>query len=89
MPRGYVPEKTVEFVSGNPPHEIRQTYRNLKEARFQVVNHTIGTKTNFAILLGTDPGLRGAPLQINYQPNWWFQITLNLKPESAEAARGQ
>jgi hypothetical protein len=36
-------------------------------------------KTDFSVLLGTTGELRGVPVQINYQPNWWFQIVLNLK----------
>jgi len=75
-----VPEKSIEYGVGAPKQSIHLTYRNLKEARFQVDNHSTGARTNFSVLLGTDQKLRGAPIQINYQPNWWFQVTLNVKP---------
>jgi len=32
------------------------------------------------ILAGTEGPLRGVPVQIRYQPNWWFQAVLNLAP---------
>jgi len=85
-----VPEKTVQFTFGSPNKQtVHETYHNLQEARFQIVNHTSGEKSNFTVLLGTGDGLRGTPLQINYQPNWWFQITLNLKPQATAKASGR
>jgi hypothetical protein len=61
---------------------IDQTYRDLKLAHFELVGQeTAGTST-FDILLGTAGNLRGAPIQITYQPNWWFQVILNLAPGS-------
>jgi hypothetical protein len=38
---------------------------------------------HFTLLLGTRVALRGAPVQIRYQPNWWFQVVLNLPPKTA------
>jgi hypothetical protein len=84
-----VSEKTVHFTLSDTKQKFDRRYHDLQEARFQVVNHTTGNKSGFAILLGTSGGLRGAPVQINYQPNWWFQITLNLKPGAAEPAYGR
>ena len=84
-----VSEKTVRFTLSDTKQKIEQTYHNLQGARFQIVNHTTGEKTDFDILLGTSGNLRGAPVQINYQPNWWFQIMLNLKPGGAASAHGQ
>jgi len=84
-----VPEKTIHFTFSDTKQKFDRTYHGLQEARFQVVNHTTGNKSGFAILLGTSGGLRGAPVQINYQPNWWFQITLNLKPGAVEPAGGR
>jgi hypothetical protein len=63
---------------------LNQTYHHLKEARFEVVNEEVGTKSTFDIVLGTEGNLRGAPIQINYQPNWWFQIVLNLMPNTPQ-----
>ena len=81
-----VPEKKVHFTLSETKQRIDRTYHDLEEARFHTLNHTTGTKTAFALLLGTSGNLRGAPVQINYQPNWWFQITLNLKPAADETA---
>jgi hypothetical protein len=36
----------------------------------------------FTIVLGTQGALRGVPVQIRYQPNFWFQVVLNLLPKS-------
>ncbi len=63
---------------------LDQTYRHLREAHFEVVNDDTGTKSSFDILLGTEGNLRGAPIQITYIPNWWFQIILNLAPASPQ-----
>jgi len=79
-----IPEKAVHYTLRDTKRTVDQTYSNLVEAQYQI-NGPAGKKTDFAILLGTDGALRGAPVQINYQPNWWFQITLNLKPESHSA----
>jgi len=27
--------------------------------------------------------MKGVPVQIRYQPNWWFQVVLNLQPDAA------
>jgi hypothetical protein len=84
-----VPEKTVHFTLSDSKRKIEHTYHNLQGARFLVVNQTTGGKTDFEILLGTTGDLRGAPVQINYQPNWWFQIVLNLQPSTAASAGGR
>jgi hypothetical protein len=81
-----VPEKTVHFTLSDTKQKFDRTYHDLQEAQFQVVNHNTGNRSGFTILLGTSSGLRGAPVQINYQPNWWFQVTLNLKPGAVEPA---
>jgi hypothetical protein len=36
----------------------------------------------FTILLGTQDPVRGVPVQIRCQPNWWFQVVLNLLPKT-------
>jgi hypothetical protein len=81
-----VPEKTVRFTLNGTQEKVIREYRDLEEARFHTLNHSSGEKTYFAVLLGTKGGLRGAPVQINYQPNWWFRITLNLKSSADETA---
>jgi len=60
--------------------KIDQRYHDLEESQFEIRNLESGAKTNFSVLLGTTGELRGVPVQINYQPKWWFQIVLNLRP---------
>ena len=75
-----VPTKDVEITLHDRGQKTRRSYRDLEESQFQIRNGESGAKTNFSVLLGTTGELRGVPVQINYQPNWWFQIVLNLKP---------
>ncbi len=77
-----VPAKTVHFTLASAKQTVERQYRDLEEARFHVLNQATGKKTYFTVLLGTTGELRGAPVQIDYQPNWWFRITLNLKPQA-------
>jgi hypothetical protein len=49
-----------------------------------VASEDSGAKSVFDILLGTEGNLRGAPIQITYQPNWWFVVILNLAPDSPQ-----
>jgi hypothetical protein len=57
---------------------IEKTYEDLIEADFMSSQASTGKKTYFTILIGTKGELRGVPVQIRYQPNWWFQVVLNL-----------
>ena len=82
-----VVEKMVHYTLRETNQSFDHKYQNLVEARYQITNPA-GKKTDFTILLGADGTLRGAPVQINYQPNWWFQITLNLKPGAHQAVAG-
>jgi hypothetical protein len=75
-----VEEKAVHVTLRGKGGALDRTYRHLKEAHFVVVGEETGGKSLFDILLGTEGDLRGAPLQITYQPNWWFQVILNLAP---------
>ena len=70
--------KDVHITLKKKGQKINQSYRDLKESQFQIYNHGSGAKTDFSVLLGTTGELRGVPIQINYQPNWWFEIVLNL-----------
>jgi hypothetical protein len=74
--------KDVHITLKGKGQNIDQSYRDLKESQFQIYNQESGTKTDFSVLLGTNGELRGVPVQINYQPNWWFQIVLNLKTQA-------
>jgi hypothetical protein len=62
---------------------LDSTYRKLQEAHFEVVGKETESKSSFDILIGTEGKLRGAPVQITYEPNWWFQVILNLLPDSS------
>jgi hypothetical protein len=73
--------KDVYITLKEKGQKIEQSYRDLKESQFQIRNQESGAKTDFSVLLGTTGELRGVPVQINYQPNWWFQIVLNLKTQ--------
>jgi hypothetical protein len=76
-----VTTKDVHITLKEKGQRIEQSYRDLKESHFQIRNQESGAKTDFSVLLGTTGELRGVPVQINYQPNWWFQIVLNLKTQ--------
>lgn len=65
--------------------KFEHTYRNLLDLEFEITNHQTGKKTDFSLLMGTEGELRGAPVIITYQPNWWFQVILYLKPPAAGA----
>jgi len=83
-----VTSKDVHITLKEKGQKLTQSYRDLKELQFQVYNQQSGAKTDFSVVLGTTGELRGVPVQINYQPNWWFQIVLNLKPQPAARRAG-
>ena len=56
------------------------TYPDLLELDFVSTRKLTGKKVYFTIFAGTEGALRGVPVQIRYQPNWWFQAVLNLAP---------
>jgi hypothetical protein len=60
---------------------LEKTYEELLETDFVSSEPATGNKSSFSILLGTQGPLRGVPVQIRYQPNWWFQVVLNLRQE--------
>lgn len=79
-----VTEKKVHVTLRGDGGALNQDYNHLQEAHFEVANEEADTKSSFDILLGTEGNLRGAPIQITYEPNWWFQIILNLAPGSPQ-----
>jgi hypothetical protein len=79
-----VAEKAVHVGLHGGGGVLNQTYRQLKEGHFEVACLETGTKSTFDIVLGTEGNLRGAPIQISYQPNWWFQVILNLMPNTPQ-----
>jgi hypothetical protein len=85
-----VPSESVKLALRDEPHDYVRTYRDLVLGRFENFDQTNKKKTEFELLLGTTGNLRGVPVQIRYQPNWWFQAILNLKtPENAASAQNQ
>lgn len=83
-----VPRKDVHITLRDVPHDYARTYHDLLLASFDNFNETTKTGGTFELLLGTSGALRGAPVQITYQPNWWFQVILNLKtPPESEIAQ--
>jgi len=80
-----VAEKKIHVTLRGNGGAFDKTYRDLREAHFEVVNEDESAKTTFEILLGTAGTLRGVPIQITYAPNWWFQVILNLAPDSPQS----
>jgi len=79
-----VAEKKVHVALRGSGGALDRTYRHLKEAHFAVAGEETGTQSLFDILVGTEGNLHGAPIQITYEPNWWFQVILNLAPDSPQ-----
>jgi len=58
------------------------SYTSLLQLDYISKHKQTGKTVSFSILVGTQGNLRGVPIQIRYQPNWWFQVVLNLRPDS-------
>jgi hypothetical protein len=65
---------------------LNTAYPNLLQLDFVSTHKLTGKKVYFSIFAGTKGDLRGVPVQIRYQPNWWFQVVLNLLPGERLAA---
>lgn len=59
------------------------THKNLLQLDFVSTHEQTGKNVYFTLYVGTQGTLRGVPVQICYQPNWWFQVVLNLCPKKA------
>jgi len=81
-----VSTKDVHIALKAKDQRIDRSYHNLNDSDFQIHNLESGEKTDFSVLVGTTGDLRGVPVQINYQPNWWFQVVLNLKNQPSRGA---
>jgi hypothetical protein len=55
-------------------------YNSLRDARFRVLNTESGERTDFRLFYGTEGDIRGIPVLMEHQPNWWFRITASLRP---------
>jgi len=56
---------------------------HLLQLDFVSTHRLTGKKVYFTIYAGRQGALRGVPVQICYQPNWWFQVVLNLLPQKS------
>jgi hypothetical protein len=70
---------TVQLSLHQDSHPYVRNYQNLLRLRCENANEVTGKRSNFELLVGTSGALRGVPVRISYQPNWWFQVVLNLK----------
>jgi hypothetical protein len=61
------------------------TYKKLLQLDFHSTHKLTGKKVYFTIYVGTQGAQRGVPVQIGYQPNWWFQVVLNFLPHKPVA----
>ena len=55
------------------------TYHDLLQLDFVSTHQLTGKQVSFSVITGATDPLRGVPVQIRYQPNWWFQVVLNLR----------
>jgi hypothetical protein len=58
---------------------LSTTHKDLLQLHFVSTHKLTGKKVDFSLL--TQGPLRGVPVQICYQPHWWFQVVLNLLPD--------
>jgi hypothetical protein len=81
----------VKVSSSKGPTLTDRTYDELLQVDFVSIHQLTGKRVYFTILTGTRGNLRGVPVQVRYQPNWWFQVVLNLLPKAplsvAQASR--
>ena len=60
--------------------KVERIYQDVKRADFRVVNTVTNRPTDFRIVFGASGEMKGVPVQIQYQPSFWFRLTLNLNP---------
>ena len=75
-----VADLPVQLHGSNNITLLDISYHDLLQLDFVSTHKETGKRVYFTILLGTQGTQRGVPLQIRYQPNWWFQVVLNLRP---------
>jgi hypothetical protein len=82
-----VDHESVQLTLKDQQKKYQRTYNNLIRAHFSNFNRTTNKGGEFDLLLGTEGDLRGVPVQITYDPNWWFDVVLNLQtPEPSDSA---
>lgn len=75
-----VADLLVQLHGPNNVTLLDTSYHDLLQLDFVSAHKVTGKKVYFTIYLGTQGTQRGVPLQIRYQPNWWFQVVLNFRP---------
>ncbi|HKV63533.1 MAG TPA: hypothetical protein VJO16_16630 [Candidatus Acidoferrum sp.] len=78
-----VPRLAVKVKTAKGEILSDSTFEDLLETDFVSEHRATGKRVYFTILVGTKGDQRGVPVQIRYQPNWWFQVVLNLLPKPA------
>ena len=76
-----VAERKVPLKLRGAAKTVESVYRDLQDAGFRITNMQTGNRTDFRLLYGTSGKLRGIPVLVEYQPNWWFKAILKAKPE--------
>lgn len=79
-----VADLTVRFKLRGQESQVTKSYHDLTRARFEITRQDNGARTTFELVYGNSGDLKGVPVQITHQPNWWFKVILNLlgKPDS-------
>ena len=72
----------VQVQAADKSTLLNVTYRDLLQLDFVSTHKLTGKQVSFSVIIGATGPLRGVPVQIRYQPNWWFQVVLNLRPEN-------
>ena len=80
-----VRELHVQVNAAKGGQLLDKRYEDLIEAEFTSEHALTKKRVHFTIVVGTKRQMRGVPVQIRYQPNWWFQVVLNLRPPDAKA----
>jgi hypothetical protein len=75
----------VQLHGPNNVTLLDSSYSHLLQLDFVSTHKLTGKKVYFSIIEGTEGKWRGVPVQIRYQPNWWFQVVLNLRPSAGTA----
>jgi hypothetical protein len=75
-----LPTMAVHLTGPSNSSLLDSSYSNLMQLDFVSTHKITGKKVYFSIVTGTQGELRAVPVQIRYQPNWWFQVVLNLRP---------
>jgi len=62
--------------------------RQVMRAIFRTRDVRLNTGSSFEAAFGTEGALAGVPIQVTYQPTWWFKVRLELDDDLAVPAAG-